>query len=509
MGLPSCVFDSQQLFELVESRGEQLVGLLCDLVRFETVSPFGSGDSQAIERFEREMRRCLDYLSNFAARHNLTFREHPAGVAVIEWGSGDEAIGFCTHLDVVPAGDRWTYPPFEAIVVDDKVYGRGTQDNKGPAACGLIALLAIRALDCPTRCKIRLIFGTHEEGGDWRDISAYLASASGGEVAPVNCIVPDAIFPIINAEKGMATLKFEPAALVLPQRQDGFCLDSVAAGERANIVPDRAVVRLSGPRVRKEAILAQLNDELTAYAKASQIFVDSGIAVAEAAEPERFTATITFLGKSSHGSRPHEGHNAAVDALGYVVRLGFPQGPVMDFVELSSRIGKDLSGSYLGIAQTHGHVGPTTVSLNIFNLNSTSAQAQVNIRHTLGQSSAQVLECAKQSVARRIAASGHPLTVEFEGAVHEPLFTDPQLYPELFGALRQAYEVVTGRPATLLATGGTTYAKGFPRAVCFGPVDEQASEPDMSHKADEFVTRSALLRNAKIYAHALASLCSS
>jgi len=117
-----------------------------------------------------------------------------------------------------------------------------------------------------------------------------------------------------------------------------------------------------------------------------------------------------------------------------------------------------------------------------------------------------LLKCAEQSMARRIVTPGHRVTAQFEGAVHEPLFTDPQLYPELFAALRQAYEGVTGRPAVLLSTGGTTYAKGFPRAVCFGPVDEQAGEPDMSHKADEFATRSVLVRNAKMYAYALASL---
>jgi len=72
--------------------------------------------------------------------------------------------------------------------------------------------------------------------------------------------------------------------------------------------------------------------------------------------------------------------------------------------------------------------------------------------------------------------------------------------------LRRAYQQVTGREARTQATGGTTYAKGFPRAVSFGPVDEDAGEPDMAHKSDEFVTRGALIRNAKIYAHALATL---
>ena len=61
--------------------------------------------------------------------------------------------------------------------------------------------------------------------------------------------------------------------------------------------------------------------------------------------------------------------------------------------------------------------------------------------------------------------------------------------------------------ARLKAVGGTTYAKAFPRAVTFGPIDESAREPDMSHKADEYVTRDVLIRNTKIYAHALAAMC--
>jgi succinyl-diaminopimelate desuccinylase len=494
------VFDPQRLFELVESRSDQLIAVLCDLVRFETVS--GVTEPQAVEKFERETRRCLDYLRDFAERHNLIYREHPAGVAVIEWGEGDEAIGFPTHTDVVPPGGQWHHPPFGAEIEDETIYGRGAQDNKGPMACGLMALLAIRDLGCPTRRKIRLIFGTREEGGDWTDVSTYLAS----EPPPLHCIVPDALFPIINGEKGMATLKLQPAGLAPPERRDGLRLDSVRAGERPNVVPDRAVVQLSGPNERKEMLLAELNDELEAYQKSRPVMLGGTIAVQDAAEPNRFAAVLTFLGKSAHGSRPHEGHNAAVDALGYLVRLGFPACPALDFLGLAYCAGKDLSGAYLGIARRHPFIGPTTASLNFFELDAHAGQAQINVRHTLGQTSANVLEGVRRAAATKVPQPNRRPTVEFDGIVHEPLFTDPEKYAELFAALRQAFQKVTGREARTQATGGTTYAKGFPRAVTFGPVDESAAEPDMAHKADEFVTRPALLRNAKIYAHALAAL---
>jgi len=493
------MFDPNQLFELVESRSGQLFDVLCDLIRFETVS--GVTEPGGAEKFRRETRRCLDYLRQFAEHHGLTYREHPAGVAVIEWGEGSEAIGFPTHMDVVPPGGDWQHPPFGAVIEDDAIYGRGTEDNKGPAACGLVALLAIRDLGLPARRTIRLIFGTHEEGGDWTDVSGYLAT----EPSPLHCIVPDALFPIINGEKGMAALKICPPAYALPERADGLRLEAVSAGERANIVPDRAAVQLSGPADRKEMLVAELNDELDAYRKSRPVRLQEEATLVE--DKERFMFFLYFLGKSAHGSRPHEGHNAAVDALGYIVRLGFPSGAASDFIGLAYCAGKDLSGAYLGVAGNHPFIGPATTSLNIFELNAKSAQAQINIRHTLGQTSADLFERIRAVVAEKVPEPDRRPTIAYEGIVYEPLFTDPERYPELFAALRAAYQTVTGREARNVATGGTTYAKGFPRAVTFGPVDEDAGEPEMAHKADEFVTRALLIRNAKIYAHALAALC--
>jgi len=230
------------------------------------------------------------------------------------------------------------------------------------------------------------------------------------------------------------------------------------------------------------------------------------IAVQVAEEPDRFAATLTFLGKSAHGSRPYDGHNAAVDALGYLVRLGFPPTPALDFLGLAYCAGKDLSGEYLGIAHRHPFIGPTTASLNIFELDLRAGQAQINVRFPLGLSSGDLLERVREKVAEKVAQPDRRPTVEFEGVVYEPLFTDPEQYPEFFAAIREAYQTVTGREPRLKATGGTTYAKGFPRAVSFGPVDEDAGEPDMAHKADEFTTVPVLVRNTKIYACALAAL---
>ena len=61
------------------------------------------------------------------------------------WGSGEKNLCFSGHVDVVPAGNlkSWHVPPFQGMIKDDKVFGRGTVDMKG----GLTSCIAA-AIKC-------------------------------------------------------------------------------------------------------------------------------------------------------------------------------------------------------------------------------------------------------------------------------------------------------------------------------------------------------------------------
>ena len=56
-------------------------------------------------------------------------------------GSGGPHLAFAGHTDVVPPGNEssWKHPPFSAIIEDDKLYGRGTEDMKSNIACFISA----------------------------------------------------------------------------------------------------------------------------------------------------------------------------------------------------------------------------------------------------------------------------------------------------------------------------------------------------------------------------------
>ncbi|MEZ4605904.1 MAG: M20 family metallopeptidase [Deinococcales bacterium] len=70
------------------------------------------------------------------------------------------------HTDVVTEGDpkTWSYPPFEARLVDGKIYGRGSADMKAGLAAAIIATEAVRKVAPDLAGRIRLAIVSDEEG---------------------------------------------------------------------------------------------------------------------------------------------------------------------------------------------------------------------------------------------------------------------------------------------------------------------------------------------------------
>ena len=79
-------------------------------------------------------------------------------------GSGGRHLLFSGHMDVVPAGDfsGWKYPPFDAVVADGILYGRGIADMKGGTACFAAAAKKYLASGGAGRISL-LISGDEEE----------------------------------------------------------------------------------------------------------------------------------------------------------------------------------------------------------------------------------------------------------------------------------------------------------------------------------------------------------
>ncbi len=70
---------------------------------------------------------------------------------------------FLGHSDVVPAGGGWRVDPFEAVVEDDRIIGRGSTDMKGGLAAILVAIDAVRASGAALAGPVTLACTVDEE----------------------------------------------------------------------------------------------------------------------------------------------------------------------------------------------------------------------------------------------------------------------------------------------------------------------------------------------------------
>lgn len=133
-----------QGIEFINER--ELVEVLRELIAIETVHPPGNEEEAAQYMAERLRQEGMDVEVQelFPGRANV--------VAWLGGRSATPALMLNGHLDIVPAGERdlWNTDPFEAVVRDGRIFGRGASDNKGGVTAIFLAALAVH------RAKIRL-----------------------------------------------------------------------------------------------------------------------------------------------------------------------------------------------------------------------------------------------------------------------------------------------------------------------------------------------------------------
>ena len=79
-----------------------------------------------------------------------------------------------THLDVVPASNSWSVPPFECTIKNGSIFGRGVADSKGGPAALLTVLSAMKELDIKPKYNLNIALTTDEEMGPYSGL-CYLA----------------------------------------------------------------------------------------------------------------------------------------------------------------------------------------------------------------------------------------------------------------------------------------------------------------------------------------------
>jgi len=140
----------------------ELVGLTCELVRIPSVYRPETGEAE--EKVARFVGHKLEEMGLSVKIEEVA----PGRPNVMATLNGDEGrtIVLEAHTDVVTEGDvsEWTYPPFAAEVVGNRIYGRGACDTKGNLAAAILAVKAIKESKRPFKGRIILAIPVDEEG---------------------------------------------------------------------------------------------------------------------------------------------------------------------------------------------------------------------------------------------------------------------------------------------------------------------------------------------------------
>jgi acetylornithine deacetylase/succinyl-diaminopimelate desuccinylase family protein len=85
---------------------------------------------------------------------------------VARWrGSAGPTLCYCSHIDVVPAGDPglWTRDPYSGAIEDGRMHGRGSSDAKGPCAAALEAVAILKGAGWEPNGTLELALVADEE----------------------------------------------------------------------------------------------------------------------------------------------------------------------------------------------------------------------------------------------------------------------------------------------------------------------------------------------------------
>ncbi len=459
----------QQLEAVVDqwitAHREELVRDVISLVRIPSTRSAPTPESP----FGLPVKNAMDRALQLAEGYGLqTENDGYYTVSAILPGETEKELAILGHIDTVPEGEGWKFSPFDPVVREEHIIGRGTLDNKGPGLAGMYVLRMCRDLGIPFRHTLRMIFGGNEESG-MEDVRHYKAT----HTTPDFTIVCDGGWALCQGEKGIITA--ELAADVHHSNLLEF-----HAGVASNSVPDRAYAVVSGDVEKMREKLAAFSD-YTAEAR-----------------PEGLC--ISTEGKAGHAAFPENTVNAVYKLADLLTRANLLEGSAVHPVRYLADLLADHTGQALHIVYRDDLLGETTHICGYVRLTNGVLQAKLDIRYADRRDPEKTAACLAAAIAG--AQSGFTL---------EKMTNDPPYYhsveePGIRILLETCHDYVspTAQPYVM---GGITHARHLKNAVPFGPCEAPHEISTVrfgyAHAPDEAVQISQLTTAIKVYFMAL------
>ena len=430
-----------ELKEFLKAHEKEMQSDLMDFIRIPSVS-------SDHENVVKALHFALDLAEKYGFETESFLDDQ---VGMIRMGTGDETLGILTHVDVVPPGDTadWDTDPFEPVIKDNRMYGRGTIDDKGMIVASLYAMRAVRELGLPMYKKVELIMGTQEEV-QWVDMDAYVKEYP----LPDYGFTPDGEYPICNIEKGNVDqlMEFDVKDETEPE---GLYLKGLDIGIANNVVPGKA-----------KAILSNGEE-------------------------------IVAAGKAVHSCQPERGNNAIFILKDELKAMGVASNKLMKLLEAVSEDLSDPFGSKVGLySEDEYYMGEfvhrNAFSPTIFKAEDGIATLNVNLRFPYGEEAENI-----RAKLDAWAAKNGGKTVKFS-SLPAVFVSKERPFLKVFA---EAYEDVSPFENEFTLAYGGSYAKAMPNIVSWAPLFP--GEEDTCHEPNEYIDLDNMLMSAEIFAESI------
>lgn len=394
------------------------------------------------------------------------------GYALAHYGNGEKTIGLFSHSDVVPVGDDWIYTkPFEPVIKDGALIGRGVEDNKSGIIASLCVMEFLRDNNINLNSHLQLFIGSDEECG-MGDMKGFLKNQKMPEIS----IVPDADFPCSTGEKGIYHFMMES--------NDKFSeIKSISGGEAYNIVLDNvsAVIKYS------DNLFSELEHKA----------VDT-VSVSKADE----SIVITAKGIAKHASIPEGSVNAAYLLFNLLMNCDNLCQNDKNILRNAAEAISDYYGRDLGINHEDPDFGKTTAVNGMIRTEDSKLHVSFDIRYGSTLSS----EKLEATTDKAVASYGFRI-VEKD---NRQGFTIDKSSP-VPAMLESVFEEVTGERLKSVLMSGGTYARKLNNAFSIGTFyitsdrkDKILKMPDGhggAHQCDEMIDIEGFFEGTRILLH--------
>ncbi|WP_338484979.1 dipeptidase [Pseudomonas trivialis] len=409
-----------------------------------------------------EFLKIADRIQALAKSFNLTFRNVDNRVYEISLeGSGDELVGIHAHADVVPVTpENWVLKdgtrldPFKVTLIGDRMYGRGTEDDKNGIVVAMYAMKVIKEEKLPLARTFKLLVDTTEEtAGD--AIPYYFAR----NPVPQYNLALDGGYPVVIAEKGSGTVM-----ATFPVRKgkgSGAEIISMTGGKATNQIPSASVATLISDKPAELA--AALQQAGTEYAKRN------GGDFQVSAKVDGKDVKLIVTGVSAHSSAPQSGINPVARMLELIHsvdgKIALKHNHITDAARYASdNWGLDYLGGKLGVGFSDAFMGPLTTSLTFVSQDDKAFKLAVNLRAPKGKSP----EALKAQIEQKLNAwNAHAkVNVSFTCSLDTPMYRNPE--GEWVKALLAVSTENLGMAHTFGTSAGATSVHDLPNGVQFG-----------------------------------------